>query len=45
MEWREVNAWNKLVMPLGMSNAVLLDEFHKIEPKNYTQSKKNPTIV
>jgi hypothetical protein len=45
MGWKEVNAWNKLVMPFWVSNAFLFYEFHKIELKNYTWSKKNPTIV
>jgi hypothetical protein len=45
MEWKKVNAWNKLVMPLRVLDAFILDEFHKIEPRKYTLNKKNPTIM
>jgi hypothetical protein len=45
MGWRDMNTWNKLVMPLGVLDAFLLDKFQKIEQQNYTCIKKNPTIV
>jgi hypothetical protein len=44
MERREVDAWNKLVMLLGVVDAFLLDEFQKIGPKSFTWNKKNPLV-
>ncbi len=42
---KEVDAWNKLVMLLGVVDAFLLDEFQKIGPKSFTWSKKNPLVA
>jgi len=39
---RKTDAWNKLVMFLGVVDAFYLDEFWKIGPKSFTWSKKNP---